>query len=61
MTIETGYQCKECGSPAVIQDGKVVRSCLHTGTVIAMMDVMVSAGNLTSVGSNGQSPSPTVG
>jgi hypothetical protein len=40
--IETGYYCKECGAPAVIEDGKIVRSCEHTGTVIADCQAVVS-------------------
>ncbi len=30
-------KCKECGSPAYVKDGKIVRSCNHTGTVISSM------------------------
>ena len=51
--IETGYQCKECGAPAMLEDGKIVRTCLHTGTVIAVMEATVTAHNLTT---NGQNP-----
>lgn len=40
--IEHGYQCKECGSPAVMKDGVLVRSCGHTGTVIATLEAHVT-------------------
>lgn len=43
MTTETGYKCKECGSPVVLVDGKIVRSCYHTGTVIAECEAHVTA------------------
>lgn len=56
--IETGYQCKECGAPAVLNDGVILRSCVHTGTVLATMEATVSQHNLTS-SDNGQSASPT--
>lgn len=48
MTIEAGYHCKECGSPAMLIDGKIVRSCTHTGTVVAECSAHVTAnGGLT--------------
>jgi alanine racemase len=36
--VHEGYECKECGAPAhVDEDSKLVRTCAHTGTVIATM------------------------
>jgi hypothetical protein len=29
------YACKECGAAARVEAGAVVRSCAHTGTVVA--------------------------
>ena len=40
--IETGYYCKECNAPAFIEDGVLVRTCEHTGTVIADCEATVS-------------------
>lgn len=40
--IETGYSCKECGAPATLVDGAIVRTCSHTGTVIAAMSAHVT-------------------
>lgn len=35
------YQCKECGAPASVdQDGAIVRSCAHTGTVTMALDAV---------------------
>lgn len=31
------YTCKDCGKPAVVDDGGVIRLCEHTGPVIAHM------------------------
>lgn len=31
----TKYACAECGAPASIRDGEVVRTCAHIGTVTA--------------------------
>ena len=37
---QTGYACKECGSPArVVEGGEILRSCGHSGTVLARMSV----------------------
>lgn len=36
--IEGGYACKQCGRPAVIVDGQIVRGCNHTGTVVMAME-----------------------
>lgn len=37
----TGYTCKECGAPAdVTDDGRILRSCDHAGTVLASMDAV---------------------
>jgi len=34
----TGYACKECGAPVrVIDGGELLRSCKHSGTVLAGM------------------------
>jgi uncharacterized Zn finger protein (UPF0148 family) len=33
-----GYKCKECGMAVVVtKDGKILRPCGHTGTIIAGM------------------------
>ena len=49
MQVETGYHCKECGSPVIILEGKIVRSCTHTGTVVAECEAHVTAhGGVTS-------------
>ena len=58
MTIENGYQCKECGAEAVMVDGQIVRSCQHTGTVIAVLEAHVTANGTVS---NGQTTRPTHG
>lgn len=55
---ETGYQCKECGAEAVMVDGRIVRSCEHTGTVIAALEAHVTANGAVS---NGQTPRTTHG
>lgn len=35
---QSGYACKECGSPArVFEGGEILRSCGHKGTVLAGM------------------------
>lgn len=57
--IETGYECKECGSPAVMQDGVIVRSCGHTGTVVMQMEAHVTASG--TVRHVQQESSPNVG
>ena len=41
--IEHGYECKECGAPVMLMDGQIVRSCAHTGTVIATMEAHITA------------------
>lgn len=41
--IETGYSCKACNAPATLVDGAIVRTCEHTGTVIAGMSAHVTA------------------
>jgi hypothetical protein len=36
-----GYSCKQCGAPAsVTPDGRITRSCEHTGTVAASMSAV---------------------
>lgn len=48
---ETGYECKECGKPAAIADGKVVRSCEHSDKpVLAVMTVVVTGEGTTEQG-----------
>jgi len=37
----SGYSCKECGSPASIEKTGLIRTCEHTGTVIATMSATV--------------------
>ena len=32
--------CKDCGTPAAVVDGKVVRSCDHTGPVVAHLEAV---------------------
>lgn len=34
-----GYHCKECGLAVIVsKDGKILRPCGHTGTIIAGMN-----------------------
>jgi uncharacterized Zn finger protein (UPF0148 family) len=40
--IEHGYTCRDCGAPAYVKDGKVVRSCSHTVPVIASMTAVAT-------------------
>jgi hypothetical protein len=56
MTIEVGYYCKECSSPAMLIDGEIVRSCTHTGTVVAELEAHVTAN-----GGVSDTPSPSNG
>ena len=38
-----GYSCKACGAPAeVTDDGRIVRTCEHAGTVIASMSAVAT-------------------
>lgn len=37
MEKSSDYVCKECGKEAVVQDGKIIRSCNHVTTIIAKM------------------------
>ena len=35
------YHCKECGVPVVVtKNGKTIRLCKHTGTIIAGMSAV---------------------
>lgn len=57
MAVEQGYECKECGSPVVLVDGQIVRSCKHTGTVIAVMEAHVTAsGGVTNAPQRAERP-----
>jgi len=56
MTVEIGYYCKECNSPAIVKDGVLIRSCMHTTTVIAECEAHVTANGGVSV-----EPSPSNG
>ena len=35
------YQCAECGAPATVDAGLIVRSCDHEGAVTASMSATV--------------------
>ena len=49
--IETGYECKECSRPAIIDDGKVIRSCEHSDKpVIAVMTAVATGEGTTEQG-----------
>lgn len=37
----TEYKCAECGAPATVDDGLVVRSCEHEGAVTASVSATV--------------------
>jgi hypothetical protein len=41
---DTGYECKECGAPVKVADGKVVRSCLHKEAVVVAVMTAVATG-----------------
>jgi hypothetical protein len=41
------YICKECSKEALDINGKIVRSCEHTGTIILELNVIVTGeGNM---------------
>lgn len=40
LAAKTGYFCKECGRPVIYKDGLPVRSCQHTGTIVAPMEAV---------------------
>jgi transposase-like protein len=40
LAAKTGYFCKECGKSVVYKDGMPVRSCEHTGTIVAPMEAV---------------------
>lgn len=42
-SVDTGYQCKACGAPAIIENGQILRSCTHQTTVLALCSAVVSA------------------
>lgn len=37
-----GYACKECGKPAEVKDGKVIKSCDCKAPVIAHMSATIT-------------------
>ena len=41
--MEDRYICKECGASATVdKDGKIVRTCEHTGTILLDLHVVVT-------------------
>jgi uncharacterized Zn finger protein (UPF0148 family) len=46
---EGGYSCKECGKPAYVQDGKIIRTCKHDKAVVvtSMSAVATGEGKVT--------------
>jgi uncharacterized Zn finger protein (UPF0148 family) len=38
----TTYHCSECGAPATVEDGEVIRTCEHEAPVIADIQAVAS-------------------
>jgi uncharacterized Zn finger protein (UPF0148 family) len=44
---DTGYECKECGAPVAVADGKIIRSCDHNRSVVVAVMTAVATGEST--------------
>jgi hypothetical protein len=40
--MEDKYICKECGAEVLCEEGKFIRSCEHTGTILLDMHVVAT-------------------
>lgn len=38
----TTYHCAECGKPATVEGGEVIRTCEHDGKVIANIEAVAT-------------------